>query len=91
VRSGTEDLTPPLAGIAELLDGFKAFKAMFTAVSLGIFDRLHRAPACCSELASDLNCAEHALERVLGLCAGKELIALDDQGRWRNTPASDRY
>ncbi len=64
---------------------------MFTAVSLGIFDRLHQAPASCSELASDLDCAEHALERLLGFCAAKELIAQGDDGRWRNTPASDRY
>ena len=77
--SGTEDLTPPFAGIVELLDGFKAFNAVFTATSQGIFDRLHLAPACRSELAGDLNCAEHALERLLGLCAGTELIAHE---RW---------
>ena len=89
--SGTQDPIPPYSGIVELLDGFKASKAMFTAVSLGIFDRLHRAPASCSELAAGLNCAEHALERLLGFCAAKELIVQDDQGRWSNTPASDRY
>lgn len=89
--SSAEGTTPPFAGIVELLDGFKASKAMFTAVSLGIFDRLHRAPASCGELAADLDCAQHALERLLGFCAAKELIAKDEQGRWRNTPASDRY
>ncbi len=89
--SATEDSIPPFSGIVELLDGFKASKAMFTAVSLGIFDRLHRAPASCSELAADLNCAEHALERLLGFCAAKDLITQDDQGRWRNTAAADRY
>ena len=82
---------PPISGIVELLDGFKASKAMFTAVSLGVFDRLHEAPAGCGELARDLNCAEHALERLLGYCAAKELIVQDAEGRWSNTPASDRY
>lgn len=89
--SGTEGSTPSFSGIVELLDGFKASKAMFTAVSLGIFDRLHKSAASCRELAADLDCAEHALERLLGFCASKELIVQDDQGRWRNTPASDRY
>jgi acetylserotonin N-methyltransferase len=90
--SGTQlPATPPISGIVELLDGFKASKAMFTAVSLGIFDRLHGAPASCSELASDLDCAEHALERLLGFCAAKELIVQDAAGRWSNTPASERY
>ena len=64
---------------------------MFTAVSLGVFDRLHEAPAGCGELARDLKCAEHALERLLGYCAAKELIVQDAEGRWSNTPASDRY
>lgn len=64
---------------------------MFTAVSLGVFDHLHRVPATCTELADDLKCAEHALERLLGFCAAKDLLAQDDKGRWRNTPASERY
>ena len=76
---------PPISGIVELLDGFKASKAMFTAVSLGVFDRLHEAPAGCGELARDLNCAEHALERLLGYCAAKELIVQDAEGRWSMT------
>ena len=88
--SGTEEPIPQYGGIVELIDGFKASKAMFTAVSLGIFDRLHRAPASCRELAGDLQCAEHALERLLGFCAARDLITQDDNGRWRNTPAAER-
>jgi acetylserotonin O-methyltransferase len=82
---------PEIAGIIELIDGFKASKAMFTAVSLGIFDRLHQTSATCAELAGDLGCAEHALERLLGFCVAKDLLQQDEGGRWSNTAASERY
>lgn len=80
-----------VTGILELMDGFRASKAMFTAVSLGVFDRLQASPATCKELALELECAEHALERLLGFCAAKQLIVEDAQGRWNNTSAAERY
>jgi acetylserotonin N-methyltransferase len=87
----SDKTAPDITHIVEILDGFRVSKAMFTAVSLGLFDRLHESPATCAELARDLSCAEHALERLLGVCAGKDLITRDDAGRFSNTAASTTY
>ncbi|MBI4587157.1 MAG: homocysteine methyltransferase [Planctomycetes bacterium] len=75
--------------VAGILDGFRISKAVFTAVSLGLFDRLHDGPATAAELASALGCQEHALERLLGACAGLGLLAVE-KGRWRNLSAAER-
>lgn len=87
----SDKAAPDISGIVEILDGFRVSKAMFAAVSLGLFDRLHQSPATCSELARDLNCVEHALERLLGVCSAKNLVTQSDDGRFSNTEASDRY
>ena len=42
--------------VIDLLDGFRASKAVFTAVSLGVFEQLHSQPASCAELADALKC-----------------------------------
>jgi acetylserotonin N-methyltransferase len=76
--------------IFELLDGFRASKAAFTAVSLGVFDRMHERPATVAQLANELQVAEHALERILGACVSKGLLALE--GRlYSNLPPADRF
>ena len=74
----------------DLLDGFRASKAAFTAVSLGVFDRLHGRPATLAELAAELDVEQHALERLLGACVAKGLLELSD-GRYANLPPADRF
>jgi hypothetical protein len=50
------DLDPDAQVVLNLLDGFRASKAVFTAVSLGVFDHLHESSATCNELAHNLKC-----------------------------------
>jgi acetylserotonin N-methyltransferase len=76
--------------VLSLLDGFRASKAMFVAVSLGIFDQLHRQTATAAELAETLGCEAHALERILGSCVALQLLTVID-GRYRNTEAATRF
>jgi len=76
--------------VLSLMDGFRASKAVFTAVSLGLFDRLHQLPATCSELARDLGCNADALERILGACTGLHLLQRDG-GRYHNLPVATRF
>lgn len=77
--------------VLELLDGFRASKALFVAVSLGIFDRLHERAQTTPELAVELDCAPHALERLLGVLAAKGLLAVDPHGRFRNLEPATRF
>jgi acetylserotonin N-methyltransferase len=77
--------------VIALMDGFRASKALFTAVQLGLFDRLHGRAATCAELASETSCVPHALERLLGFCASRGLLAVDAQGRFRNTRIAERF
>ncbi len=79
------------AVVFDLLDGFRASKAVFVAVSWRLFDRLHGRDASLSELSAELDAAPHALERLLGYCVSRGLLSLDQAGRYANTPASDRF
>ena len=76
--------------VINLMDGFRASKAVFTAVSLGVFDRLHESPASCETLSLDLNCQPHALERILGACAAFQLIRVE-KGIYRNESPATRF
>ncbi len=77
--------------VLDLLDGFRASKALFAAVELRLFDRLYRGPRTTAELADELDCAPHALERLLGFCAAKGLIEKQGDGRWANLAPGERY
>ena len=76
--------------VVDLLDGFRASKAAFAAVSLGIFDLLHERPLTLSQLTQELNADDSALERLLGACVALHLLSLTD-GVYRNEPAAERY
>lgn len=76
--------------VVDLIEAFRCSKVMFTAVSLGIFDRLERAPASARELAQEKSCDPDALERLLDACA--TLALLERAGDcYRNLPVSSRY
>ncbi|MBI1356320.1 MAG: homocysteine methyltransferase [Acidobacteria bacterium] len=77
--------------VLELMDGFRASKALFVAVSLGVFDRLHEGPQTAAELASRLDCAPHALERLLGFLASRALLEVDAHGIFRNRETATRF
>ena len=85
----TTDSLPPAdpsaRPVLELLDGFRASKALFVAVSFGLFDRLHQGAAGLDELASERGLAPHALERLLGFLVSRGLLALNEAGEYSNT------
>lgn len=74
----------------DLIDGMRASKATFTAVSLGLFDLLHEGPASLDQLAGRLECPAHALERLLGACCSLGLLDLRD-GAYHNRPVAKRF
>jgi acetylserotonin N-methyltransferase len=83
-------LDPDAQRALELIDGMRASKATFSAVSLGVFDALHEGPASLDQLALRLHCAAHALERLLGACCGLGLLDLRD-GLYQNRPVATRF
>ena len=86
----TAGTDPDARVVWDLLDGFRASKAAFTAVSLGVFDHLHKRPTTISQLAAELHVEQHGLERLLGACVAKGLLELKD-GRYANLPPADRF
>ena len=81
---------PDPAPVLALLEGFRRSKAMFTAVSLGVFDRLAAGPAPLADLARDLRAAPDALGRLLDACTALGLLVRDGGG-YANTPAAKAY
>jgi len=82
---------PSARPVLELLDGFRASKALFVAVSFGLFDRLHQGAAGLDELASERGLASHALERLLGFLVSRGLLVLNEAGEYSNTESADRF
>ena len=76
--------------VIDLMDGFRASKAVFTAVSLGIFDQLHERARSCEALSRDLGCVPDALERILGACAAFHLLRIE-KGTYHNEPVATRF
>ena len=76
--------------VLDLIEAFRHSKTMFTAESLGIFDRLHDRSASAAQLASESNLHAGALERLLDGCCALGLLAKQD-GLYRNAPVADRY
>jgi acetylserotonin N-methyltransferase len=86
-----KDITRADPGIVlDLLQAFRCSKAMFAAVSLGVFDALNAGPKPLRILADELKANPDALERLLDACAGLQLLDRDDHG-YRNTPAAATY
>ncbi len=76
--------------ILDLIEAFRRSKTMFTAVRLGIFDRLEKTPQSAEQLAASLNLNAGALARLLDGCVGLGLLTRAD-GEYRNTPAASRF
>jgi len=81
---------PDPAPIRDLIEAFRRSKTMFTAVSMGIFDRLEAAPARAADLAAALGAHPDALERLLDGCAALGLLAKRD-GVYANLPVASVY
>jgi len=78
------------APILDLIESFRRSKAMFTAVSLGVFDRLHGAAEPAGALAADWGLHEEALTRLLDACTGLGLL-MRSGGLYTNSAISDEY
>lgn len=64
--------------IARIAYGFKASKALFTAIDLGVFARLSDGPQTLSALAADMNLADDLLGRAYeSLPVGGMLVVHD--------------
>jgi acetylserotonin N-methyltransferase len=63
---------------------------MFTAVSLGIFDRLGKGAADAATLAKQFGANTDALERLLDACVAMGLLAKHDT-LYSNTPVAETY
>jgi acetylserotonin N-methyltransferase len=78
------------APVLALIDAFRHSKTMFTAVSLGVFDRLHQAPGRASDLAGALGVDSGVLARLLDGCAALGLLTKHD-GVYANEPVAEAY
>lgn len=78
------------AVILDLIEAFRRSKTMFTAVKLGVFDKLEEEPSTSDRLASELGLHPGALKRLLNGCVALKLLRRDE-GVYHNTPAASRY
>ncbi|MBI3863605.1 MAG: homocysteine methyltransferase [Planctomycetia bacterium] len=81
---------PDPSPVLDLLVAFRRSKAMFAAVSLGVFDALAGGQKSLAELAAELKVDADALERLLGACVGMDLLRFS-RGRYENTEISNSY
>ena len=81
---------PDCSRILDLIDSFRRSKAMFAAVSLGVFDKLERAPAKAADLAASLQLAPEPLERLLDACVGLKLLRRTG-ALYANEPVTSTY
>src|SRR3954471_12492059 len=78
---------PDPAPVIDLIEAFRRSKTMFTAVSLGVFDRL---PSSATDLAAALSLHPEALATLLDGCAALGLLRKQD-GAYSNAPVADVY
>ncbi len=81
---------PDPTPIIDLIDAFRRSKIMFTAVSLGIFDRLAERGADAGEIARLTATNSEALERLLDACTGLGLLRKGG-GKYSNQPLANAY
>jgi acetylserotonin O-methyltransferase len=65
---------PDSSPVVELIEAFRRSKAMFAAVSLGVFDVLEDRAEDASALAQKLRVNREPLERLLDTCVGLQLL-----------------
>src|ERR1700686_3851176 len=83
------DLPDP-SPVIELLEAFRRSKAMFAAVSLGVFDALEHRPQEATALAEELHVKADPLERLLDACVGLKLLRRRGAA-YENEPVATTY
>ena len=90
MASPNSSSVPDPSPVIELIESFRRSKAMFAAVSLGIFDVLERAPVNLTTLATELRVQPEPLERLLDACVGLKLLRRNGAG-YENEPVASTY
>ena len=83
------DLPDP-SPVIELIEAFRRSKAMFAAVSLGVFDALEPKPRSVNALAEELRVKADPLERLLDACVGLKLLRRHGAD-YENEPVASTY
>jgi O-methyltransferase/methyltransferase family protein len=83
------DLPDP-SPVTELIEAFRRSKAMFAAVSLGVFDALEPKPRSANALAEELRVKADPLERLLHACVGLKLLRRHGTD-YENEPVASTY
>jgi acetylserotonin N-methyltransferase len=87
----TQSVSEPDPGpILDYIEAFRRSKAMFTAVRLGVFDRLEAHPQSAEALAPRIKANPAALDRLLSACVALGLLARDGE-TYRNTSSASCY
>jgi len=90
MSSPNSSSVPDPSPVIEMIESFRRSKAMFAAVSLGIFDVLERAPANLTTLATELRVQPEPLERLLDACVGLKLLRRNG-AVYENEPLASTY
>src|SRR4051812_45491967 len=86
-----QDLTTPdPVLVLDLLAAFRRSKAMFAAVSLGVFEALDSGPKMLPDLAHQLGADPDALGRLLDACVGLQLLRKQGD-HYENAPDATAY
>jgi acetylserotonin N-methyltransferase len=72
--------------VIDLIYAFRKSKTMFAAVALGVFDRLHEAPAAVDAFPGD----HSGMERLLDGCVSLGLLEKSG-GQYRNSAIAEEY
>uniref|UniRef100_A0A4X1TCB8 Acetylserotonin O-methyltransferase like n=1 Tax=Sus scrofa TaxID=9823 RepID=A0A4X1TCB8_PIG len=86
--NGAAENRPPFpTGLLELMDAFKASKALFTACKLQVFDVLQDQPLKAADVARRIDASTGGTERLLDACVALGLLDRTDRG-YSNTEAA---
>lgn len=77
--------------IAEIGKAFRASKALFSAVELGVFTALGKGPRTLNLLRRDIGIAERGARDFFDALVALRLLERDAAGCYRNTPETDLY
>jgi acetylserotonin N-methyltransferase len=76
--------------LLDLNEGFRRSKTMFVALSMGVFDRLHEAPATAAEMAQNLNAHSGAIASLLDAFAAL-VVLRKKNGAYSNEAVAEVY
>src|ERR1700722_17424222 len=83
------DLPDP-SPVTELIEAFRRSKALFAAVSLGVFDSLKPKPRSVNAPAEEVGVKADPLERLLDACVGLKLLRRHGAD-YQNEPVASTY